>query len=198
MPTPRHGTACVTTEQALVVAGGYTAYDDVDTVEVMSINTKQWSTVCPLPQKIARFSGIACGDTLYLAGGYSDRNISKSVFTCSLPDLQPEIIQQTQSGSDGRSKHNVWKEIRILPVSRCTPALFGGHFLAIGGSNDSGNSTTDVYRYDSVTDLWNVISQMKNKRSHCLAVTLPHDQLVVVGGSRTFGEETDSVELWGM
>ena len=70
MPTPRRSTACITTEKALVVVGGYTS-DELATVEVMDIKTKQWTTVCPLPWKLQSFSGIVCGDSLYLAGGFS-------------------------------------------------------------------------------------------------------------------------------
>ena len=194
MPTPRHSTACITTEKALVVAGGI-AGGDLATVEVMDINTKQWTTVCPLPQKLLSLSGIVCGDSLYLAGGITRGSGSKSVFTCSLPDLwQPETlgsrIRQTLTMS------NVWKEISSLPVTDSTLASFGGHLLAIGGRDDSRNPITDVYRYDSDADSWHVISQMKNKRSQCLAVTLPEDQLIVVGGwTGVYGGDTDSVEI---
>ena len=194
MPTPRCVTSCITTEQALVVAGGY-AGDYLDTVEVMDINTKQWTTVCPLPQKLRSPSGIACGDSLYLAGGLTGGSGSKSVFTCSLPDLwQPETLGSRIRQTLTRS--NVWKEISSLPITRSTLVTFDGHLLAIGGKCDSGNATTDVYRYDSHTDSWNVISQMKNKRSHCLAVCLPEDQLIVVGGwTGIGGGDTDSVEI---
>ena len=43
MPTPRHSTACITTEPILhvVVAGGYARDKYMDTVEVMDINTNQ-------------------------------------------------------------------------------------------------------------------------------------------------------------
>ena len=92
-------------------------------------------------------------------------------------------------------KSNVWKEISSLPVGETTLASFGGHLLAIGGYN-SGNPTNDVYRYDSHTNSWHVISQMKKKRSLCLAVTLSEDQLIVVGGSTGIGRgDTDSVEI---
>ena len=194
MPTPRYNTACITTEKALVVAGG-TAGDDKDlsTVEVMDINTKQWTTVHPLPQKLRLPSGIVCGDSLYLAGRYIGGSASTSVFTCSLPDLwQPETLGSRIRRTLTRS--NVWKEISSLPVIRSTLASFGGHLLAIGGRDDSLNPTTDVYRYDSHTDSWHVISQMKNKRSLCLAVTLPEDQLIIVGGLTGRGG-TDSVEI---
>ena len=192
MPTPRGRTACITTEKALVVAGGYATGGDLVTVEVMDINTKQWTTVCPLPQKLQLLSVIVCGDSLYLAGGFSGRSWSKSVFTCSLPDLwQPETLGSRIRRTLTRS--NVWKEIRSLPVTRSTLASFGGHLLAIGGDDDSRNSTTNVYRYDSHTDSWHVISQMKNKRLRCFAVTLPEDQLIIVGGYMR--GDTDSVEI---
>ena len=194
MPTPRRLTACITTEKALLVAGGYGG-DNLATVEVMDINTKQWTAVCPLPQKLQSTSGIVCGDSLYLAGGFTGYSESKSVFTCSLPDLwQPETLGSRIRQTITRS--NVWKEISSLPVTLSTLASFGGHLLAIGGRDDSGNPTTDVYRYDSHTDSWHVISQMKNKRSRCLAVTLPEDRLIVVGGwTGMFSGDTDSVEI---
>ena len=201
MPTPRRLTACITTEKALVVAGGTAKYKDLTTVEVMDINTKQWTTVCPLPQKQYTLSAIVCGDSLYLAGGYTytGNSESKSVFTCSLPDLwQPETFGSKIRRTLTRS--NVWKEISSLPVRASTLASFDGHLLAIGGWYDSWNPTTDVYRYDSHTDSWHIISQMKNKRSRCLAVTLPEDRLIVVGGyihrnDTNILYKTDTVEI---
>ena len=193
LPTPRYDTASITTEKALVVAGG-TAGGNLATVEVMDINTKQWTTVCPLPQKLQLLSGVVSGDSLYLAGGIAGGSGSKSVFTCSLPDLwQPKTLGSRIRQTLTRS--NVWKKINSLPVIRSTLASFDGHLLAIGGENDSGNPTTDVYRYDSHTDSWHVISQMQNERSQCLAVTLPENKLIVVGGRKFIRMVADSVEI---
>ena len=193
MPTPSHSTACITTEQALVVAGGV-AGGDLATVEVMDINTKQWTTVCPLPQKLRLLSGVVCGDSLYLAGGLTGGVGSKSVFTCSLSDLrQQRHLINNMTGA--LPKLSVWKDISSLPVTVSTLASFGGHLLAFGGEDNSGNRTTDVYRYESHTDSWQVINQMKNKRSKCFVVTLPEDQLIVVGGWKDKHNITDSVEI---
>ena len=182
MPTPRESTACVTTEQVLVVAGGYSA-GYLDTVEVMKISTKQWTTVPSLPQKRSRLSAILCEDTLYLAGGYKGFEPSKSVFTCSLSHL---ISTSNTLGSRMRRtlsrSPNIWREISSLPVEDSTLATIGGHVLAIGGDDDTGDNTTDVFRYNSHTDSWNVISNMNTSRSLSFAVTLPEDCLVVVGG----------------
>ena len=198
MPTPRRSVACITTEQSLVVAGGEGSGDYLDIVEVMNINTKQWTTVSPLPKKQSQLSAAVCGDTLYLAGGWIDIfTASKSVFACSLTDL---LTSSNSLGSKKRrtfsQSRNVWKEISSLPVGKkSTLASFNGQLLAIGGSDDSRNRTTNVYRYDSHTNSWNVISQMKNKRSLCLAVTLHEDHLIVVGGYTQDGNDTDSVEI---
>ena len=196
MPTPRQTAACITTEQALVVAGGYGHGGYLDTVEVMNINIKQWTTVSPLPQKLSQLSATVCGDTLYLAGGRTKvftgfSSPSKSVFTCSIPDLMTSAntlgsrIRRTFSRTQ-----NIWREISSLPVTWCTLVSFSGDLLAAGGWDGSGNPTTDIYRYDSHTDSWNVVSQMKNKRSQCIAVTLPGDRIIVVGG-----RNSDNVEF---
>ena len=196
MPTPRRSAACVTTEQALVVAGGHDG-SDLATVEVMNISTKQWTTVSPLPQKQSLLSGTVCGDTLYLAGGLGGfTTLSKSVFACSLPDL---LTSSNSLGSRIRptlsQRQNVWKEVSSLPVVGSTLASFNDHLLAIGGSDGPWIPTSNVYRYDPHTDSWNVVSQMKIKRSRCLAVTLPEDHLIVVGGYTQGANKTDSVEI---
>jgi N-acetylneuraminic acid mutarotase len=75
-----------------------------------------------------------------------------------------------------------WKEISSLPVKESALASCGGHLLAIGGEDDSENSTSAVYRYDSHANSWSVVSRMKYRGCQCLAVTLPGDSLVVVEG----------------
>ena len=57
-----------------------------------------------------------------------------------------------------------------------------------------GGETSKVRRYDSDTDSWNVVSQMKNKRSHCLAATLPGDRIIVVGGRYSMGYSVEICE----
>ena len=68
MPTARSGTASVTTKQVLVVAGGFGDTKVLDTVEVMNIATKQWTTAQHLPHPFGSMSGIICGDQLYWSG----------------------------------------------------------------------------------------------------------------------------------
>ena len=199
MPTPRDTPASVTTEQALVVAGGVgTGGNFVDTVEVMNTDTNVWTKVALLPDKCHLLTASIFGGKLYLAGGNTGiLRPSKSVFTCSLPDLLPPNTLGSGTQRQTRSPNqNVWKKVSSLPVTQSTLVSFGGHLLAVGGRNDSDNPTSHVYRYDSHTDSWTVASRINNKRSLCLAVTLPGDQLVVVGGNTDKkGGTTLSVEI---
>ena len=195
MPTPRQAAACITTEEFIIVAGGHTD-DLLDTVDVMNINTKKWTTVTSLPRELSELSGVICGDTLYLAGGVQHVFLpSRSVFSCSLSNLLPTSSLGSRLRRTLSQSQNVWKQIKPLPVVVSTLASFNAHLLAIGGWTDSMNPTSDVYRYDFHTDSWDVVSQMKNKRSLCFAVTHPKYHLIVVGGFTQGGNKTDTIEI---
>ena len=88
MPAPRSQTVSITTQHTLIVAGGFDGKRNLNTVEVMNIPTKEWTTANHLPHPFAVISGTICGDQLYLAGGYGEVGIlSQSVLTCSVTDL---------------------------------------------------------------------------------------------------------------
>ena len=208
MPTPRSGTASVTTEQALIVAGGFSGAQHLDTVEVMDIPSQEWTTAICLPRPLATptchahlprpcsMSATICGDQLYLAGGVNESDkASKSVLICSLTDLLPP--QSLGARLHPRSLDDmtgVWRQARNLPVTSSTLTTLGGHLLAIGGRDDSDKYTAAVRCYDASTESWLVVSQMKSARSRCLAAALPENRLLVVGGYRT-GRETKSSEI---
>ena len=173
------------------MAGGFGESESLNTVEMMNHYTKQWTIVCYLPHKCTSLSGTVCGETLYLAGGITGltKSPSKSVFTCSIPKLlaSSDVVKFR--------RHNLWKEIRSLPVTGATLVSLGENVLAIGGMDDSYNSTSNIYRYDSHTDSWIVCSQMINERTLCLAVTLAEEHLVVVGGCTSLMVPCNIVEI---
>ena len=191
MATPCRNAACVTTAEEVIVAGGWVGTNGyLNTVEVLNFNTKQWSTVSPLPQKCWSFSATIHEDKIYLAGGITDREgLTNTVFTCSIFDL----LQPTTPGSKlqcNQSKH-VWREISDLPVTESTLVSFGGDLLAIGGRDKHLNVTTShVYKYASHTGSWTIASQKKNKQSLSLAVTFSDNCIFVVGGNK--GRDVDT------
>ena len=193
MPTARSCTVSVTTQHTLIVAGGFDRGKNLDIVEVMDIPTKQWTTASHLPHPFGVISGTICGDKLYMAGGYVGvGEPSKSVLTCSVTDLlsPPSLGARLVRSLSLANKTGVWRQIRDLPVTGSTLITLSGHLLAIGG-RDSEGDTAAVHCYDTHTDSWRVVSEMKNTRHLCLAAVLPEDRLLVVGG----GGYKDSVEI---
>ena len=198
MPTARNFHASVTTEQVLVVAGGNDGSKRLDTVEVMNIPNKQWSTAIHLPHPFVQISATICGDRLYLGGGYDEgHKPSKSVLTCSLPDLlRPQSLGAKLHTLSLAYKPGVWRHIKDLQVTRSTLTTLGGHLVAIGGTDDSYNSTADARRYDPQTNSWHVIMTMKTKRYRPLVAVLPENRLIIVGGYFDASwRSTDSVEI---
>ena len=195
MPTARSQTASVATEQGLVVAGGWNGKERLDTVEVMNISTKQWATAKHLPRPFAQLSGAICGDQLYLGGGYiGSGKDSKSVLTCSMPDLlQSHTLAFELRTISFATNSGLWHEIRELPVTLSTLNALGGHLIAVGGKHHLHNPTADVHLYNHRTDSWQLISKMKNKQYQSLSAVIPHNQLLVLGGLNI--ESSSSVEI---
>ena len=193
MPTPRSQTVSLTTQHALIVAGGCTRNKNVDIVEVMDIPTRQWSTASHLPHPFGLASGTICGDKLYLAGGcVGVGEPTKSVVTCSVSDLlsPPSLGASSLSLAN---KTGVWQRAGDLPVTESTIVTLGGHLLAVGGVDDSRRDTDAVHCYDNHTDSWRVVSEMKEPRYRCLAAVLPGDQLLVVGGNVHLGATSEGL-----
>ena len=174
MPTKRFNTAAVTTQHHLIVAGGYNGSKDINTVEVMDIETLVWSTAASLPHPYSSASAAICGDQLYMLGGFDKDGRTMSVLTCSLTSL-------IQSRGD-TSPHSVWKSISDAPVYRSTCVAVDGELLAVGGHDEKLVATSAVYKYEPTTDSWLLISNMPTGRSRCLVAVLATNEMMVVGG----------------
>ena len=183
MPTKRRGTTAVTSKEHLIVAGGTTGPDDADyisKVDVMDTKYLVWSTVASLPQQ----STTICGDHLYMLGGYDDKDKTKSVLTCSLT----ELLQSSSSSS------SVWHRVADPPAYLSTCAAVNGQLLAVGGCDESYQSTAAIHKYDKKTNTWDHISDMSTARYCCLVAFLPTNEIMAVGGMIT-GRNTDKVEI---
>ena len=179
MPTKRHSTAVVCSGKALVVAGGEGYVFTLTTVELMDTDTLQWSTARSLPCPLSGASATICGDRVYLVGGQDNNGTSThSILTSSLTGL---LQSQTNS---------VWDSIADLPVSHATCVTLDERLLAVGGvvQKDFEFLHTHlmfynaIYLYNPVTDFWEVTSRFTRAQCGCLAVVLPGNKLMVVGG----------------
>ena len=204
MPTKRWLTTVVCSARTVVVAGGTGEGDKkLSIVEVMDIETLQWSTASNLPHPLFEASATLCGDQIYMLSGFDqihhqgDEPSRKSVFTCSLTALlqscQPQFPgEQLKTLSPSGSE--IWLKVADTPYYTSTCVSLHGQLLAVGGCNSDGKTSTDIHMYNTTTNSWEVISHLLTPRSQCLIAVLPYNELMVVGGYTPDGK-TDTVEI---
>ena len=196
MPTKRFGTAAVCSGKSLVVAGGRD-HKLLHTVEVMDMETLQWSTASSLPFALRYASATICQDRIYLLG-YDMSNEPRSVLACSMTDLLQSCRPQSLGARlESLNLQEVWHRVADLPAHSSSCATLCGQLLAVGGDDDN-SFTTAIHQYNPVTNSWEVISHMPTARSDTLVAVLPGNKLMVVGGyTRKSGTliGTDIVEI---
>ena len=184
MPTKRYHVAVLCSGTALVVAGGSHGNDQkMTTVEILSTETQQWYTAPDLPEPLSESSLIHCGDRVYLLGGVNKDHIgTNSVYCCSLTSLLSSVVSKSANTPLQSSKGGKWSRIADLPAKLSTGISLNGQLLAVGGTQNS-EEITAVHVYQPITNSWAVISHMTTCRCKCLAVVLPDNKLMIIGGS---------------
>ena len=176
MPTKRWKCSAVATKQHLMVAGGkMESATQLNTVEVMDVQTLIWSTAASLPHPYSEASATICGDQLYLLGGFDDNGKTKSVLTCSLKELLY-----------GCKMSDVWNRVADVPTTRSTCATVNGCLLSVGGLDTQNRKTSAVYLYNSSANSWELISNSPTPQYDRLVAVLPNNEIMVVGGCTTF------------
>ena len=180
MPTKRINATAVTTDHVLIVAGGADT-KKLDTVEIMTMATKQWSVAMSLPRPIESMSSAYCPttDRVFLMGGDEDGGPMEAVLTCSVEKLLHSCARfnRIQDSSE------VWEMISQLEVSYPTCLVVQDHLLALGGiQKDQTHDSRAVYDYDFNTKSWKLLTMIPRPAHKLLAATLPKNKLIVLGG----------------
>ena len=185
MPTKRHNATAVSTDNHVIVAGGWRDDKCLDVVEVMNTDSLEWMKVASLPYPFTGVSLTVCRDKVYMLGGWGDEseNKTRSILACSLMDL---LHSTTRERSDG------WYSISSVPVYCSTISAFikeGGvsELVAVGGESVAttcmGQSiaNADIYRYNRITSLWEIIGSVPTARPCCMVVILSSGDMMVIG-----------------
>ena len=192
MPTARVRPASITTPTHLVVVGGsYFSIDFCDslsTVEVMNIETLQWSTASGLPQ-VTGFPKITlCDEHLHLSDN------KNTLFSCSME----ELLQSSKEpvSTDSSNGGSVWTRLANIPVRNTSSLVtLGGHVLAITSKDCNGRLTGAIHYYNKATNSWSIIGEMPTPREDVLTAVLPTNKLVVVGGYITIWNRCIDTEI---
>ena len=171
MPTKRSACAAVYTKHTLIAAGGRTLTVPLSNVELLHTQNMQWSSVSCLPFSTSLPSASICGEHLYLY----DAGYPQSVYT--------ECSTVRCTISDLTRKSASWEKIASLNINRYTLVTVRDCLLAVGGKDHKGNRIRNIHSYDQKANSWRVISEMKVARTGCVAIVLPDNLLIVLGGN---------------
>ena len=185
MQSARCGMAVASNENVLVVAGGKWEWDRLNTVEVMDISTRTWSTVASLPYPLSHGNATICKGVLYIIGGEDQITSTRSALKCNLRQLV---------NSNPKTK-KVWGNTAELPVIHASCTSFRDQLLVVGGKDLTSGLLTETIRvYNPTNNSWSVVGQMSTGRSHSLT-GVNHNTLLIAGGITRPTGVTTSVEI---
>ena len=194
MPTKRYKTAAVCSGRSLIAAGGEDGRNKLSTVEVLDTDTRQWSIASALTHPFYDATISICGERLYMLGGWDQTDPTRSVLSCSVPELlqscqpqQPTLWQRVAQ----KLKSTIWRRVADAPHYRSSCATLCGQLVAVGGC-EAGEETSAITGYNETTDSWEAMGHMPTARWLALVAIL-NGKMMVVGG--LWGTATDVVEI---
>ena len=198
IPTPRSFAAVVCTRNSLIVAGGKKGrqYGQtyVNTVEIMDTENGTWCSAARLPYPYSRMSATVCKDRIYMLGGFGITGRVRSVVTCSI-----DALLQSQTWSywikSGLTFKPVWSLAAKLPRYHLATAVsINDQLLALGGSSKHEKECTKcIHKYNVNRNSWEYVSDMPRSVQRCLAVVLPNNELIVVGGGVNSEDDQEAI-----
>ena len=153
MHTARFDPSVFTHNTNLIACGGATSwtsdmqYTCTSTVEVLSSETGQWSTLAPLPFACRLMSTAISNGRCYLIGGSYQEGITQTAFSAPLPLLMESTHTSPSSA--------MWEVLPNCPLYGSTAAELGDCVLALGGQKPGSSAgSTDVYLYSQNSKSW--------------------------------------------
>ncbi len=164
MPTRRVSAAVATTDNYLVVAGGERGNLKLTEVELLKTDTLQWFRASSLPQPLSYPQMTICDGFCFIGA-------DSTIFSCSVDTLLTTYIQ------------SIWTRRANVPVRYASGlTTVKGELFSIGGKYNTDTPTGDIYRFNPVSESWNLVGSMPTPQSHALTVAFPSGELVVASG----------------
>ena len=138
MPTKRYYTAAVCSGRSLIVAGGKVDNRNrLATVEVLDTDTRQWSIASALTHPFSLATISICGERLYMLGGWDQTVYTRSVLSCSVPELLQSCQPQPLAGKLRTAPANqstIWRHVADAPHYLSSCATLCGQLVAVEGT----------------------------------------------------------------
>lgn len=189
MPTARYSPTAVAYMHFLVVVAGKAFRGRLvwlNEVNVLNTSTKHWSTVAPLPIGADSLTPAVIGDTLYLLGGFGERQVANTrMFSVTLSALVASVVFPTleQHSSALWTSEDLRSFASAMSLLRSSSAVsIRNSLLALGGQEGGRQLASDVQLYNPLTRQWRKVGEVPAVLMKCACVVLPSGELMVVGG----------------
>ena len=189
MPTKRIRPATLYKDDILIVAGGHTQDDiTLQSIDVMRVTTKQWSTLVnvTLPRPLYSHQVFSCGDAVYICnGGYiPEHQRGKDLYTPlqSTWKMSWDILNKAIL-SDHPVEGRQWMELPCQTPFDASSSFSSPHSLfTVGGADSEYHPQSAVHIYSLSQSKWVSIGQLKVPRMLSGTVQLGERAFLVVGG----------------
>ena len=171
MPTARSRASSTCCKHWLVVAGGYKDYRSIDTVEVLDVNTNQWSTGPSTPTPWDEMKSVVIENTWYLMGG-------SCISDCDVYSASLETIVTMRPSRSSR----IWQKLTPLNSKFSCPLNIEGSLLAVGGLKKNNEETAAIMRYIPETSTWVTARELPQALHECTCISVA-DKIYLFGGT---------------
>ena len=189
--------ATTSNSRLVIVAGGEVGDHKtfIADIEVLLLETGVWSHLASSPLgNYSWLTAVLCGDQLYLLEGNGTREKDKmhALHMGALVEALRDPVAQQQWGKRGGLP---WRHVRAAPTSNTTCVCAKGQLVAVGGIDQSGKTTNQIWAFDKASDRWKTIGSLKSHRYRSLVSVTATGSLLVIGGltKTTF---TDHMEIF--
>ena len=189
--------ATTSNSRLVIVAGGEVGDHKtfIADIEVLLLETEQWTHVASSPLgNYSWLTAVLCGDQLYLleGNGARERDNLHALHMGALVETLLDPVARQQRGKRGGLP---WKQVQPAPASNTTCVCAKGQLVVVGGIDQSGKSTNQIWAFDRSKDTWKTIGSLKSHRYRSLVGVTATGSLLVIGGL-TKTNFTDQMEIF--
>ena len=187
MPAKRTRPGVTTYENLVVVAGGWGEDEQtlLSSIAVLNITTLQWSTPenFTLPRPMGGMHFTISTAHLYVASAIITYDVATNACTPTKTVWQlPLTALENALTTKGDNVSHHWTEIAPTPYYDSVLLQDTAHVVAVGGDDESGTPTSDVFVYDPNNNKWSKVNKLSVPRAYCAVVSLSSTSFIVYGG----------------
>ena len=190
----RYSPSCASVPSAMIVCGGISPSGEVlSSIEVIKSDTFQWYIAGYLPRSATRCytSAVVIHDRIYVMGGYNSFTASSATNTIHSTSIKTLLSYASMTPF-------AWDQMPSTPNLQSTACSIGSCLLSLGGTSKAYMIPVHqgMHAYSPGTKSWLYVGDLPYAVCHSTAISLPNNELFVMGGWVQPGRHKRSCKLY--